>query len=266
MKPNMASKDGIPVNPTTSGLWEIYWRNFETADYINYTPQLLAAVRRHVDLQGANVLEVGSGTGGNASELARLGAKVTTIDFAPTALQRTLATGQQTGADLHVVQADARNLPFAAETYDIVYHQGFLEHFTDPGTLIVEQRRVLKRGGFLLVDVPQRYNWYTIHKRRLIRAGNWPYGGWECEFSAIELAGLLRKTRFTIVDKYSWGYFPRIWLYLRELEKLEPRLLKRRVLPMQVWQLYDKWFEAFERSWVGCNVLQCVGMLAQKTG
>lgn len=264
MKPNQESNDETVVNPTTSVHWESYWQNFEAAGYINYTPQLLATLRRHVDLQGASILEVGSGTGGNASELARCGAKVTAIDFAPTALHRTLATGQRFGAELHVVQSDARNLPFAAETFDIVFHQGFLEHFTDPATFLVEQHRVLRPGGFLLVDVPQRYNWYTVHKRRLIRAGSWPYGGWEREFNAAELSGLLRKIKFTVVDKYSWGYYPRIWLYLRELEKLEPRLLKRSVLPLQVWERYNEWFATFERSWIGCNVLQCVGMLAQK--
>lgn len=258
--------DETPVNPTTSAHWEMYWQRFEAADYVNYTPQLLATLQRHISIQEANILEVGSGTGGNASELARLGAQVTTIDFAPTALDRTRTTAQHVGVRLSAVQGDARHLPFAAGTYDIVYHQGFLEHFKDPETFVCEQHRVLKDGGYLLVDVPQRYNWYTVYKHRLIRAGNWPYGGWEIEFSLRELTNLLKNANFEIVDRYSRGYYPRIWLYARELAKAELRLVKRRMLPLKVWQRYDEWWDTFEQSWIGGHTMQCIGVLAQKIG
>ena len=101
------------LNPTSSENWETYWQLYETAGYVNYTPELLDTLKTYVELSGAKVLEIGSGTGGNASELARLGAKVTTLDFAPTALSRTLVTAKDAGVHLLAVQADARTLPFA---------------------------------------------------------------------------------------------------------------------------------------------------------
>lgn len=254
------------MNPTTSKDWELYWQRYEAVDYVNYTLQLLETLQQHVDLRGISILEVGSGTGGNASELARLGAKVMTLDFAPTALERTRATGENAGVDLLVMQADARTLPFAAGTFDVVYHQGFLEHFTDPATFVREQRRVLKKGGYLLVDVPQLYNWYTVHKHRLIRAGRWPYGGWERQFSLRELTALLQNAGFSPVCAYGRGYFPRPFEILRNLGKIEGKLFNRNGPPSRFWQRYDTGWRWFERTWLGCNTLQCVGVLAQAAG
>ncbi|MEZ4515325.1 MAG: hypothetical protein R3C44_00295 [Chloroflexota bacterium] len=38
----------------------MYWQRFEAADYVNYTPQLLATLQRHISIQEANILEVGA--------------------------------------------------------------------------------------------------------------------------------------------------------------------------------------------------------------
>ncbi len=243
--------------------WETYWRHIEPIDYINYTPQLLSALRQHVKLLGARVLEVGCGTGGNASELARLGAIVTALDFAPTALRRTGITASKTGVHVSLVQANAYQLPFASGAFDVVYHQGFLEHFTEPEVLLQEQRRVLRNGGYLLVDVPQRYNWYTIHKHRLIRLGRWPYGGWETEFGFGELVKLLQSNGFRFVAAYGRGYYPRPLEMIRNLSKIEKKWFKRDGPPSRFWQKYDTAWRWFEQTWLGCNILQCVGVLTQ---
>ena len=43
---------------------------------------------------------------------------------------------------------DAFALPFADGTFDVVFHQGLLEHFRNPDDLIAENARVLKPGGY----------------------------------------------------------------------------------------------------------------------
>jgi len=65
---------------------------------------------------------------------------------------------------VHPVCADACRMPFREGAFDLVFHQGLMEHFRDPAPLLRENARVLKRGGHLLVDVPQRFHVYTLAK------------------------------------------------------------------------------------------------------
>ncbi|MBN1483917.1 MAG: methyltransferase domain-containing protein [Chloroflexia bacterium] len=246
---------------TTS--WDKYWQQYEKIGYVNYTPQLTQTIQQYIQILGCRVLEIGAGTGGNSSILAGQGALVTALDISAPALQRTVATTSEAGVKVTLVQGDAYNLPFSNSSFELIFHQGFLEHFRDPLPLLREQKRVLRSKGYILIDVPQRYNWYTIHKRRLIRAGNWPYGGWEREFSLKELVKLLKSTGFHIVDTYARGYYPHLLWILRNLSKIESKLLKRKLLPQKLWNYYDNCWQTLEKSLLGSYLLQCIGVLAQ---
>jgi SAM-dependent methyltransferase len=151
---------------------------------------LAAELASQVDLKGARVLEVGAGSGRDSLRLAERGAEVTVLDYSPSAL-KVVSTHDRENR-LHLLRGDALALPFPTGSFDIVFHQGLLEHFRDPHPLLAENARVLAPGGLLLVDVPQRWHIYTLIKRVLIAADRW-FAGWECSFSARELEGLLRE-------------------------------------------------------------------------
>jgi ubiquinone/menaquinone biosynthesis C-methylase UbiE len=54
-------------------------------------------------------------------------------------------------------KADARKLPYKSNSFDFVYSLGLVEHFKseeDVRKIIVEQARVLKRGGFIVTTFP----------------------------------------------------------------------------------------------------------------
>src|SRR5262249_12124387 len=140
-------------------------------------------------LQGVRVLEVGAGSGRDSLELVRHGAEVWVVDYTPSALR--LIGRQPGGVALRRACADAFRLPFADGSFDAVFHQGLLEHFRNPGELLVENARVLAPGGILLVDVPQKWHYYTPLKHALIAMGRW-FAGWETEFSIRELRRLVR--------------------------------------------------------------------------
>jgi len=160
-------------------------------------------------LEGKWVLEVGAGSGRDGLALAARGAVVVSLDYSLPSLR--LVTAQAAGiGSLAVCCGDAFALPFADGTFDVVFHQGLLEHFRDPDNLIAENARVLKRGGIILVDVPQRYHYYTVVKHILIALGLW-FAGWEREYSVAELERLLRKHSFSIVSSYGEWFNPPIW-------------------------------------------------------
>jgi SAM-dependent methyltransferase len=99
---------------------------------------------------GARVLEVGCGTG----VLTRLlgtwpdVATVVGVDIAPTLLER----ARELAAHLPNVtfqQADAQELPFADDCFDVVIFDSTLSHVPRPDRALAEALRVLRPGGRL---------------------------------------------------------------------------------------------------------------------
>ena len=218
--------------------WEEFWSSSPGLEdvYAN-DGRVVAFLAARIDLGGKRVLEVGAGTGRDSVELAARGAEVWTLDYSeqalrimreasgadagarmggdvcsPSLLDAKVACGEHTSplGEIRIVSGDARALPFRDESFDIVFHQGLLEHFRDPLSVLRENHRVLGRGGHLLVDVPQRYHYYTLVKHALMAVDKW-FAGWETEFSAGELAALMREAGFDIEGAYGENLFPPVW-------------------------------------------------------
>jgi SAM-dependent methyltransferase len=72
--------------------------------------------------------------------------------------------------------ADLENLPYADGTFDVVVAMGVLEYLSDYGAALAEIRRVLRRGGHVILTVPNRASAYHVARssyinvRRLLRA------------------------------------------------------------------------------------------------
>jgi SAM-dependent methyltransferase len=111
---------------------------------------------------GDHVLDVGSGFGRHVFECARRGARVVALDYATEEVvdtRATLAAMAEAGeidADRVVgtLRADARRLPFADASFDIVITSEVLEHIGDDVGAIAEMVRVLKPGGRFAATVP----------------------------------------------------------------------------------------------------------------
>ncbi len=189
--------------------WERFWAGAPAlADVYDTDGRIVAALLDHCAPAGARILEVGAGTGRDSLELARRGARVWVLDYSPAALG--LIGTQPGGEALHRVGGDAFRLPFPDACFDAVFHQGLLEHFRNPLDLLRENARVLRRGGLLAVDVPQRWHYYTPLKHALIALDRW-FAGWETEFGIGELTRLVRQAGLVPVHVYGAWCVPNLF-------------------------------------------------------
>lgn len=188
--------------------WDDFWAASGNLDdvYAN-DDRIVDFLRERLDLGGLRVLEVGAGTGRDSAVIASLGAEVWTLDYSEESL-RIMST--QLTDPIRIVCGDALALPIASGTFDLVFHQGLLEHFRRPQVLVEENRRILKKGGYLLVDVPQRFHYYTLAKHILMFFGRW-FAGWETEFSVKELQKLVSDGGFDVVGMYGHNLYPPVW-------------------------------------------------------
>lgn len=198
--------------------WQRYWSEREEIDEVysnedRISRELLPLVKG----RNSRVLEVGAGSGRDSMALAKEGATVLVLDYVPSSLETAGRVAGSAGCQVLLVCGDANMMPFRSGSMDIVFHQGLMEHFRDPNPLLEENRRVLKDGGHLLVDVPQKYHIYTVVKHVLIVMGKW-FAGWETEYTIGGLEGLVRSKGFRIVHSYGdWmvpGFFYRSLRYM----------------------------------------------------
>jgi len=59
-------------------------------------------------------------------------------------------------------RANVERLPFADETFDLVISMSVIEHLDHPPSVFREFQRVLKPGGTLIVQTPNRYDYVSL--------------------------------------------------------------------------------------------------------
>lgn len=97
--------------------------------------------------KGMKVLEIGVGMGADYLEWLKAGARATGVDLSPASIERARRRCEVAGYEADLKVADAENLPFAADSFDIVYSYGVMHHSPDTARCIREACRVLKPGG-----------------------------------------------------------------------------------------------------------------------
>ena len=125
---------------------------------------------------------------------------------------------------VHLVRADALALPFRDGAFEVVFHQGLLEHFRDPLPLLRENARVTGHGGRVVVDVPQTFHLYTLMKQILIALDRW-FAGWETQFTPRGLERRMREAGLEVKRTYGDWMVPGLWYRVtREALKRTTRL------------------------------------------
>ncbi len=128
-----------------------------------------AATKIIAPAPGMKILDLAAGTGSSSEPLHKAGATVLATDFS----QGMLAQGRRMRPYLNFSKADALNLSFAAESFDVTTISFGLRNTVDYRAALIEARRVTKTGGRIVVMEFSHPTWppfRNLYMRYLMRA------------------------------------------------------------------------------------------------
>lgn len=114
---------------------------------------------------GQNILEIGGDTGLQANVLSSMGCMVRSIDIKNERPNRSKYFPVET--------YDGYNIPFAENTFDIVFSSNVLEHIRELDKILFEIKRVLKPSGLAIHIIPSLYwllwSYITFYPSQIIK-------------------------------------------------------------------------------------------------
>jgi demethylmenaquinone methyltransferase/2-methoxy-6-polyprenyl-1,4-benzoquinol methylase len=128
-----------------------------------------AATKVITPAPGMKILDLAAGTGSSSEPLAKAGADVTAADFS----EGMISAGKKARPHLNFVKADALNLSFPDDTFDLLTISFGLRNTQNTAKALAEARRVVKSGGRLVVvefSTPTFAPFRAIYMNYLMRA------------------------------------------------------------------------------------------------
>jgi SAM-dependent methyltransferase len=115
--------------------------------------------------RSAVLLDLGIGDGPGLATRLSMGLTVIGLDINAQRLKQL----KREFPRVHVVVADAKSLPFRDASFDFAVASQLLEHLNRPERAVSEAYRILRPGGYFLVDVPWLYEIYRGMSAFLLR-------------------------------------------------------------------------------------------------
>jgi len=114
--------------------------------------------------KGSRALDVGCGAGVMATELASQGLRVAAVDTVPRMLQLTQERATRLGLDesISVTLCDARGLPFATQTFDLLVALGLISWLDSPLSVLTEMARVCRPGGYAVITCGNLFRFESL--------------------------------------------------------------------------------------------------------
>ncbi len=169
-------------------VWDKIYAKYEGIDEINlHLNNLLQEFIEKKLAMAGTVLEAGCGSAFLLSRLQKKGFECTALDLNKKPLEIAKKQGIK-----RTVQGNLLSMPFKENSFDLVFNEGVLEHFTKKQMEAAcrEMARTSKRA--VIIAVPNKYTWWVVRKHWLMLRGKWIYG-FESSLSAGELERLMQK-------------------------------------------------------------------------
>ena len=116
------------------------------------------------DHKNKTLIDIGTGRGYVAVEMAKLGVNVIACDLTKESLSNIAKYKKQFKLNnIKLIQCKAEKIPLKNNSIDFVIANAVLEHIPEESKAITEWKRILKRGGKMFVTVPLKYQY------------NWPF-------------------------------------------------------------------------------------------
>ena len=203
------SSSGAPSTADVRDYWNRHIHDLEItahpvgspgffADLDQYHFEKLHHLLRLVDFggyAGRRVLEVGCGAGTDLARFAKGGALVSGVDLSSSAIALARQNFDQQGLQGDLREADGEHLPFANDTFDLVYAHGVVQYTTNPQQLADECRRVLRPGGEAVFQVYNRISWLNALSKLMKVPLEHEDAPVLLKYSAGEFRGLLKGFR-----------------------------------------------------------------------
>ena len=137
-----------------------------------YYDRLRLALNLAPSEKGKKILDAGTGSGFLLPSLAMYG-DVTAVDHSQEYLDRTEKLIQHERLSVPLFKASVLDLPFADESFDLVFCLSVMEHIHDLSKAVGELKRVLKKDGVLMVGVPiERFAVNTLFSLFGVKSGH----------------------------------------------------------------------------------------------
>lgn len=112
------------------------------------------------DLRGRDVLEVGSGAGQCSRWINSMGGRAIGLDLSHRQLQHSRRIDEMSGVVVPSVRGTATHLPFADNSFDVVFCSfGALQFVADIDRAVAETARVLRPGGRYAFSITHPTRW-----------------------------------------------------------------------------------------------------------
>ncbi|AHF79993.1 class I SAM-dependent methyltransferase [Thermococcus paralvinellae] len=195
------------------------WYQTKVGQYVDRTEKKL--IFSMIKTKRGKALDLGCGTGNYTTELYRRGFDVIGVDLS----QEMLKIAKSKLPNVLFIRANAYNLPFKKEVFDLVLSVTMFEFIYEPEKVLNEIHRVLKPGGEVVIGTMNGRSLWFLFKRfkSIFIETAYRYARF---YTPKELETLLTNTGFDNVESRGIIFFPPFFPFVEIAEKVDQKFNK----------------------------------------